>query len=139
MIVASRIDSCGFCLRGGENTLVEAFTDGAFAFALTLLVIGGNHVAENASGLAGLLHEVPAFAACFTLVCLFWYAHYIWFRRYGLEDRHSVLLSLPLVFLVLICVTPLHMMFPPHSPGGAVLSFQQGESMPRAIRRLPCS
>ncbi len=38
---APRTDRYGFRLRGGENTRIEAFTDAAFAFAVTLLMIGG--------------------------------------------------------------------------------------------------
>ena len=68
-------------------------------------------VPASVSELVGALKGVPAYAASFALLCLFWHAHYIWYRRYGLEDGRSVLLSLLLVFLVLIYVYPLRMMF----------------------------
>jgi uncharacterized membrane protein len=106
-----RTDARGFRLRGGENTRIEAFTDAAFAFALTLLVIGGNHAPANIDELLEALSGVPAYAASFALLCVFWHAHYVWYRRYGVEDGRSVLLSLALVFLVLIYVYPLHMLF----------------------------
>lgn len=104
-------DRYGFRYRGGENTRIEAFTDAAFAFAVTLLMIGGGHVPANIPELMGALKGVPGYAASFALLCLFWHAHYIWYRRYGIEDGRSILLSLLLVFLVLIYVYPLHMMF----------------------------
>lgn len=111
MTSQARTDAYGFRLRGGENTRIEAFTDAAFAFALTLLVIGGNHTPTSIEELLDALRGVPAYAASFALLCLFWHAHYIWYRRYGVEDGRSVLLSLALVFLVLIYVYPLHMLF----------------------------
>ncbi len=106
-----RIDRYGFRLRGGENTRIEAFTDAAFAFAVTLLMIGGGHVPANTTELLDALRGVPGYAASFALLCLFWHAHYSWYRRYGIEDGRSIVLSLLLVFLVLIYVYPLHMMF----------------------------
>src|SRR5690348_7970185 len=104
-------DHYGFRYRGGENTRIEAFTDAAFAFAVTLLMIGGGHVPNDVAQLLAALRELPGYAASFLLLCLFWYAHYLWYRRYGAEDRRSIVLSLLLVFLVLIFVYPLHMMF----------------------------
>lgn len=104
-------DHYGFRYRGGENTRIEAFTDAAFAFAVTLLMIGGGHVPGTVAQLLAALRELPGYAASFLLLCLFWYAHYLWYRRYGIEDRRSIVLSLLLVFLVLIYVYPLHMMF----------------------------
>lgn len=101
----------GFRFRGGENTRIEAFTDAAFAFAVTLLMIGGGHVPDSVDALTRALAGLPGYAASFALLCLFWYAHYAWYRRYGIEDGRSTVLSLLLVFLVLIYVYPLHMMF----------------------------
>lgn len=111
MTTRARTDRYGFRLRGGENTRIEAFTDAAFAFAVTLLVIGASHPPTNVNELLDALAGVPAYAASFAVLCLFWYAHYMWYLRYGLEDLRSVLLSLALVFLVLIYVYPLHMLF----------------------------
>ncbi len=111
MTARTRTDRYGFRLRGGENTRIEAFTDAAFAFAVTLLMIGGGHVPTNVSELLAALRDLPGFATSFALLCLFWHAHYIWYRRYGIEDGRSVFLSLLLVFLVLVYVYPLRMMF----------------------------
>ncbi len=71
----------------------------------------GGHVPATVAELIGALKGVPGYAASFALLCLFWHAHYNWYRHYGIEDGRSVLLSLLLVFLVLIYVYPLHMMF----------------------------
>ncbi|MGH8042670.1 MAG: TMEM175 family protein [Rudaea sp.] len=106
-----RTDAYGFRLRGGENTRIEAFTDAAFAFAVTLLMIGGGHVPTDVTELLGALQGLPGYALSFVLLCVFWYAHYDWYRHFGIEDGRSIVFSLLLVFLVLIFVYPLHMMF----------------------------
>jgi uncharacterized membrane protein len=98
----------GFRQRGMEMTRLETFTDAAFAFAVTLLVVGGgDSVPSNSEELRAALNQVPAFAASFANIMLFWYAHHKWSRRYGLEDTKSVLISLTLIFVVLIYVYPL--------------------------------
>ncbi len=98
----------GFRQRGMEMTRLETFADAAFAFAVTLLVVGGgDSVPTSFDEMIQALKQVPAFAASFANIMLFWYAHHIWSRRFGLEDTASVLLSLLLVFLILIYVYPL--------------------------------
>jgi hypothetical protein len=54
---------------------------------------------------------VPAFAASFAQIMMFWFAHATWSRRFGLDDGPSVRLSLVLVFLVLVYVYPLKILF----------------------------
>lgn len=105
------VDSAGFRLRGADMTRIETFTDAAFAFAVTLLVISIDAVPTSVDGLAAVLEDVPAFALSFLQLAIFWYAHWKWSRRYGLEDFTSVLLSLFLVFAVLVYVYPLRFMF----------------------------
>jgi uncharacterized membrane protein len=101
----------GFRERGGEVTRIEAFVDAAFAFALTMLVISVGAIPDSMPKLMMALKGTPAFAASFALVATFWYAHMLWSRRYGLDDRGSILLSLLLVFLTMIFVYPLKVMF----------------------------
>ncbi len=104
--------SDGFLIRGSEATRLEAFVDAAFAFAVTLLVVGGgDSVPTNYQDFIAAMKQVPAFAACFANVLFFWYAHYRWSRRYGLEDLRSTLLSVVLVFVVLIYVYPLRAVY----------------------------
>ncbi len=101
----------GFRLRGAQVTRLEAFVDAAFAFALTLLVISVDRVPASIPELLDALKGVPAFAACFLQLSLFWYGHARWSKRYGLDDRRTVLLSLVLVFLALVYVYPLKILF----------------------------
>ncbi|MEO6154201.1 MAG: TMEM175 family protein [Thermomonas sp.] len=97
--------------RGSEVTRMEAFVDAAFAFAVTLLVISLDAVPSSIPELVVALKGIPAFAGSFALIAMFWWAHAVWSRRYGLQDGLSVLLSLVLVFLVLVYVYPLRMLF----------------------------
>ena len=98
----------GFRQRGMDMTRLETFTDAAFAFAVTLLVVGGgDSVPANFEEMKMALKQVPAFAASFANIMMFWYAHHKWSRRFGLEDMKSVFFSLLLIFIVLIYVYPL--------------------------------
>jgi len=102
-------DEDGFRIRGAQPTRMDAFVDAAFAFAVTLLVVSIGHVPESAAELAQAMRGVPAFAASFLLLARLWLSHRAWSRRYGIEDRGSLVLSLALVFVVLVYVYPLRM------------------------------
>ena len=112
----------GFRFRGMETTRLETFVDAAFAFAVTLLVVGGgDSVPANFDEMIAAMNQVPAFAASFANIMLFWYAHHIWSRRFGLDDTASVLLSLLLIFIVLVYVYPLKAIY-----SGAIDFFSGG-------------
>lgn len=89
---------------------LDAFVDAAFAFALTLLVIGSSNAPENYADLINAVRGIPAFLIGFALVGMFWHGHVRW-RRYGAgSSLWSVFLSFALVFLVLVYVYPLRLM-----------------------------
>lgn len=96
--------------RGHGVTRLEAFVDAAFAFAVTLLVISVERIPDSMAGLLQALKNVPAFAASFAMVAMFWYAHVRWSCRYRLGTVPATLLSLLLVFLVLVYVYPLRLL-----------------------------
>jgi len=89
---------------------LDNFTDAAFAFAVTLLVIGGSEAPTNSAMLMAAVAEVPAFAIGFAIIAMFWTAHVRWRGMRGEGDWRSVVLSILLVFLVLIYVQPLRAM-----------------------------
>jgi uncharacterized membrane protein len=89
---------------------LDNFTDAAFAFAVTLMVIGGAGTPTDFGQLARALGDIPAFAFGFALITLFWFAHVSWRALRGEGDGLSTLLTLILVFLVLIYVQPLRAM-----------------------------
>ena len=94
-----------------ESARLDNFVDGAFAFAITLLVISGASLPQNVAALEHALRGVPAFAACFAQLAWFWHAHVRWRDSVRLTDSTSLLLSLLLVFFALIFVFPLHLVF----------------------------
>jgi uncharacterized membrane protein len=96
--------------RGRRTTRLETFVDAAFAFALTMLVISVDSIPQSFDELLQALKGVPAFAASFAIMIMFWLGHYRWSRRFGIEDTGSVVLSLVLVFLVLVFLYPLRLM-----------------------------
>ena len=94
----------------GITARLDAFTDAAFAFAVTLLVIGGTEASVTYEGLAAAVADVPTFAIGFAAIAMFWFAHVRWRALRGEGDWLSILLSLLLIFLVLIYIQPLRAM-----------------------------
>lgn len=96
----------------GDNTArLDAFTDAAFAFAVSLLVIGGAREPANVESLFTALGDIPAFAIGFAIMTMFWLGHVRWRRLRGPEWHWlPTLLTLLLVFLTLIYVQPLRAM-----------------------------
>lgn len=92
--------------RSGNPSRVEALTDMVFAFALTLLVVS-NTPPNTFAELTDQLWGFPGFAAAFAILLLLWHSHYIFFRRYALEDGVTTILNATLLFLVLFFVYPL--------------------------------
>ncbi|HYJ84248.1 MAG TPA: TMEM175 family protein [Allosphingosinicella sp.] len=89
---------------------IDNFTDAAFAFAVSLLVIGGAGAPADFGALTRALGDIPAFAFGFAVVVMFWFAHVRWRRLRGEGDWRSLCLTLLLVFLVLIYIQPLRAM-----------------------------
>ena len=96
--------------RRHDISRLEAFSDAAFAFALTLLVVSLD-VPRSYGELMGLLKGFLSFACCFALLVWIWHEHNMFFRRYGLQDPSTVFLNGILLFVVLFYVYPLKFMF----------------------------
>jgi uncharacterized membrane protein len=101
----------GFRLRGLEMTRLETFVDATFAFAITMLVIAGQQAPDQVDVLLNAFKNVPAFAASVASLAIFWRGHWLWSRRYGLEDGVSIFISWALIFTMLIYVYPLKIIF----------------------------
>ena len=100
----------GFRLRGTAMSRVDAFSDVVFGFALTLLVVSlevPHTYAELHESFRGFL----PFAICFTLLIIFWYNHFVFFRRFGVEDALTITINAALLFVVLFFVYPLKFLF----------------------------
>jgi uncharacterized membrane protein len=97
--------------EGVEAGRLDMFVDGAFAFTLTLLVIGGNVIPDSGDKLLLTLGGIPAFAASFFQIAFFWHGHVRWRECCAQSDSTGLWLSLLLVFFALIFIYPLHMVF----------------------------
>jgi uncharacterized membrane protein len=95
-----------FTWRGEQPTRVEALSDMVFAFALTLLVVSSDPPGSFPE-LTEQLWGFPGFAAAFAILLIIWHSHYIYFRRYALEDGWTSTLNAGLLFLILFFVYPL--------------------------------
>lgn len=97
-------------LRTHSSTRLEAFSDAAFAFALTLLVVALD-VPRSYDGLMDRIYGFGSFACCFALLVWIWFQHAAFFRKYPLEDPLTVVINSLLLFVVMFYVYPLKFMF----------------------------
>lgn len=101
----------GFRLRGMQMTRLETFIDAAFAFAISMLVIAAQQIPDNIETLLAAFKNVPTFVCSIAVLSLFWRGHWLWSRRYGLEDSVSILISWALIVTILIFIYPLKAIF----------------------------
>ena len=118
----------GFRQRGTEMTRIETFTDAAFAFALTLLVISIDKVPSSYGEMKVALLRAPGFAVSAALMMCFWYGHHIWSRRYGLDDGPTIVLSTAMVCTMLVYVYPLKAI------ASGMLAWISGGDLPAHVR-----
>ena len=90
-----------------ETSRLEAFSDGVFAFALTLLVLGLHDPNPNGQGslLQGLWSQWQvffAFATSFAAVLVMWMNHHNMFSYVRRIDRSFMLLNGLMLFFVVI-------------------------------------
>jgi len=101
----------GFRLRGIAMTRLETFIDAAFAFAITMLVIATQQIPDDIETLLAAFRNVPAFVASIIVLGIFWRDHWLWSRRYGLEDGVSIFISWAMIVTMLIYIYPLKAIF----------------------------
>lgn len=99
--------------RGGEEFgRVLAFSDGLFAIAMTLLVVGivvpkltdGDNVGDLADALNDLIPSFVSFFISFAVIGRYWLAHHEFIGR--LRAMDNGLIGLNLVYLVFIAFLP---------------------------------
>ncbi len=103
--------SGGFRLRGMNMTRLETFIDAAFAFAISMLVIAAQQIPDNIQTLLPAFKNVPTFVCSIAVLGIFWRGHWLWSRRYGLEDGASILISWAMIVTILIFIYPLKAIF----------------------------
>jgi len=95
-----------FRWRGENTSRLEALSDGVFAVTLTLLVVSLK-VPSTFYELWLTTRDLPIFLVCFIMLLMAWHYHYIFFRRYGLEDFLTSVLNGAFLFLILFYAYPL--------------------------------
>lgn len=91
-------------------TRIEVFSDAAFAFAVTMLVISLSSIPQNFEQLFIAIKGIPAFVASFSVIMVLWVSHRRWSRRFGLDDGICTFLTLALILVILVYVYPLKLM-----------------------------
>ena len=99
-----------FRSRGKEIVRVEALSDAVFAFSVSLLV-ASLEVPQTFEELIFIVKGALPFFATVTVLFLFWYQQYTFFRYYGLHDIITILLNLAYLALILFYVYPLKFLF----------------------------
>ncbi len=92
-------------------TRLETFIDASFAFAITMLVIAAQQIPDDIPTLLAAFRNVPTFIFSIAVISIFWRGHWLWSRRYGLEDGPSILISWSMLVTILIYIYPLKAVF----------------------------
>jgi uncharacterized membrane protein len=92
--------------RGEGSSRLEQLSDGVFALAITLLLIS-SEIPRTSEELISFTGDILAFAASTIVLILIWYQHYLYFLRFGLKDKRTVVLNTFLLLVVLFYVYPL--------------------------------
>lgn len=114
---------------------LDAFVDAAFAFAVTLLVVGGGEPPTSLDEMRAMLFKAPAYGAAFALIIMFWLGYRDLGRLWRHRDGLSTVLSLAVVFVVLLYVFPLRLIMEGavHALSGGLLP---GDDLTRGIDDL---
>ena len=119
-VAGTRPTEEGFESRLHQPTRLENFSDGVFAFALTLLVVS-LEVPKSYVELIATVRGFTSFGFSFALLATIWALHVRYFKRYGLQDFRISLLNFVLLFFVLFFVYPLKFLFNGTSASGGGL------------------
>ena len=95
-----------FNWRGGEVSRLESLVDAVFAIAVTLLIVSRD-VPKTFDEFLAVMWSFVGFAVTFCFLFMIWREHYLFHRRYGLEDPTTILLNSVLIFLILFYIYPL--------------------------------
>jgi hypothetical protein len=96
--------------RNHEIQRIETFSDGVFAFAVTLLIVS-LEVPKSFDELVTTMRGFFAFGISFLILVMIWNEQHRFFRNYGMEDLWTITLNGTLLFLVLFYVYPLKFLF----------------------------
>jgi uncharacterized membrane protein len=107
-----------------DVTRLEAFSDAAFGFAITRLVVS-LEVPDNFDELMQVIRGLPVFAVTFAILLMIWQEHHSLFKRFPSSDGVTIWLNGALLFVVVSYIYPLKFLFAQIIvPGG--IRFGQG-------------
>lgn len=109
MISARRLDP-NFTWRGTGVSRLEGFCDAVFAIVLALLFLR-SAPPETYGDLRAAMKSLVPFALCFAIIAYVWAEHWLFSRRYDLQDGRTTFLNLLLLFLLLFYAYPLKFLF----------------------------
>ncbi len=89
-----------------DTARLESFSDAAFAFVATLLVVS-IEVPRDFGELVDRVSAFPGFAIGFVILLLFWARHRAFFRRFGHYDTSVLFANGVVLFALLFFVFPL--------------------------------
>ena len=92
--------------RGGDISRLEGFSDAVFAIAITLLVVE-RAIPRNDSEFTSVMWGFIGFGVTFSVLAIFWYNHFLFHRRFGLEDGYTIFLIAVFIFMILFYIYPL--------------------------------
>lgn len=96
--------------RSHEILRIEALSDAVFGFSVSLLV-ASLEVPQTFGELQTIIKGALPFFATVSMLFLFWYQQYIFFRHYGTEDKVIIVLNLFYLAIILFYVYPLKFLF----------------------------
>ena len=96
--------------RNYEIQRIETFSDGVFAFAVTLLIVS-LEVPHSFEELLMTMRGFFAFGISFLILISIWNEQHRFFRSYGMDDSWTLVLNGFLLFIVLFYVYPLKFLF----------------------------
>jgi len=103
-------DSKGFRMRGTQVSRLEGISDAVFGLAITLIVVSLK-APESFQQLMSTLQGFVGSGVCVLFMMQIWNRHFLYFRRYGIEDGITRLLNGILLFVVIAYVYPLKFLF----------------------------
>ncbi len=95
-----------FRWRGGDVSRLEGISDGVFAITITLLVVS-TAAPNNFYDMWLLVRDLPAFIVSYGLIMMAWHYHYLFFRRFGLEDPLTSVVNSIFLFIIMFFAYPL--------------------------------
>jgi uncharacterized membrane protein len=96
--------------RDNEIQRIETFSDGVFAFAVTLLIVS-LEVPKTYEELLISMRGFFAFGISFLILVSIWSEQHRFFRNYGMKDGWTIALNACLLFIVLFYTYPLKFLF----------------------------